>query len=203
MIIAIAGNIGSGKSYLAELLSQRLGWTAYFDNTENPYIGDFYEDMRRYALNLQVYFLGKRLEQLSQIRALGGNAIVDRTIYEDAEVFARNLNSTGLLSSRDWLSYKQLYDFTAMEQPLPDLLIYLRATPVTLVSHIQRRGRSYEASIQESYLQSLNELYEQWMAAYGGRVIVVDVDQDDFVVDTDAREKVLSQLAEKINDGSF
>lgn len=194
MYIAIAGNIGSGKSTLAYLLGGRLKWNTIADSEENPYIDDFYEDMRRWALNMQIYFLGMRMEQLSSLFASGQNGIIDRTIYEDAEVFACNLHGSGFMSSRDYHCYRQLYSFTAEHLPKPDLLIYLKANVPTLISQIQRRGRSYEASIDALYLEKLNELYEAWIAGYDGKVMVVDVYQDDFMTDEGARERILSQV---------
>lgn len=199
MYIAIAGNIGSGKSTLAYLLGERLKWRTVADSEENPYIDDFYEDMRRWSLNMQVYFLGMRLDQLTNLFASGDNGIIDRTIYEDAEVFACNLHNIGLLSSRDYISYRQLYDFTADHLPKPDLLIYLKANVPTLISQIQRRGRSYEASIEVDYLERLNELYEDWIANYKGKVMVIDVYKDDFMTDKVAREKILSQVETQLS----
>lgn len=196
MYIAIAGNIGSGKTYLTELLSQRLGWEAQYEESENPYIGDFYEDMKRWAFNLQVYFLGKRQRQIDGIAALpeGRNVVVDRTIYEDARVFATNLHHAGLLSSRDYTTYMQLYNFTVANLLRPVLLVYLRASVPTLVSQIQRRGRVYEASIDGNYLEGLNKLYEEWIGSYDGPKLVVDVDREDFVTDPAAGEDILTRI---------
>lgn len=200
MYIAIAGNIGSGKTYLTELLSNRLGWEAQYEETENPYIGDFYEDMRRWAFNLQIYFLGKRQRQIDAITALpqGQHVVVDRTIYEDARVFATNLRHAGLLSSRDYTTYMQLYNFIAANLQMPRLLVYLRASVPTLVSQIQRRGRVYEASIDGTYLEGLNNLYEEWIATYDGPKLIVDVDREDFVTDPAAREAILLRIQTSI-----
>ena len=204
MYIAIAGNIGSGKTYLTELLSQRLRWEAQYEESENPYIGDFYEDMRRWAFNLQVYFLGKRQRQIDGIAALsaGRHVVVDRTIYEDARVFATNLHHAGLLSSRDYTTYMQLYNFTVANLLRPALLVYLRASVPTLVSQIQRRGRVYEASIDAAYLEGLNDLYEEWIGTYDGPKLVVDVDRDDFVTDPAARETILTRIEQHIHDAA-
>lgn len=204
MYIAIAGNIGSGKTYLTELLSQRLGWEARYEESENPYIGDFYEDMRRWAFNLQVYFLGKRQRQIDGIAALssGRHVVVDRTIYEDARVFATNLHHAGLLSSRDYTTYMQLYNFTVANLLRPALLVYLRASVPTLVSQIQRRGRVYEASIDAAYLEGLNDLYEEWVGTYDGPKLVVDVDREDFVTDPAARETILTRIEQHIHDAA-
>ena len=211
MYIAIAGNIGSGKTYLTELLSARLGWEAQYEETENPYIGDFYDDMKRWAFNLQVYFLGKRQRQIDAIasreiecRAEGTgvqSVVVDRTIYEDAQVFATNLHRVGVLSSRDYTTYMQLYRFTEANLLRPRLLVYLRASVPTLVSQIQRRGRVYEASIDAAYLEVLNRLYEEWIVTYDGPKLIVDVDREDFVTDPSAREAILERIAKQI-DGS-
>lgn len=201
MYIAIAGNIGSGKTYLTELLSARLGWEAQYEESENPYIGDFYEDMRRWAFNLQVYFLGRRQRQIDGIAALPADRhiVVDRTIYEDARVFATNLHHVGLLSSRDYTTYMQLYNFTVANLLRPRLLVYLRASVPTLVSQIQRRGRVYEASIDGTYLEGLNKLYEEWIATYDGPKLIVDVDKEDFVTDPIAREAILVRIEEHIH----
>lgn len=210
MYIAIAGNIGSGKTYLTELLSRRLGWEAQYEESENPYIGDFYEDMTRWAFNLQVYFLGKRQRQIDGIAARSDaerHVVVDRTIYEDAQVFATNLHRVGLLSSRDYTTYMQLYEFTVANLQRPALLVYLRASVPTLVSQIQRRGRVYEASIDGTYLDGLNRLYEAWIETYDGPKLVVDVDREDLVTDPAAREAIVDRIERYIrqqqNDGSF
>ena len=211
MYIAIAGNIGSGKTYLTELLSARLGWEAQYEETENPYIGDFYDDMKRWAFNLQVYFLGKRQRQIDAIasreiecRTEGTgvqSVVVDRTIYEDAQVFATSLHRVGVLASRDYTTYMQLYRFTEANLLRPRLLVYLRASVPTLVSQIQRRGRVYEASIDAAYLEGLNRLYEEWIVTYDGPKLIVDVDREDFVTDPSAREAILERIAKQI-DGS-
>lgn len=206
MYIAIAGNIGSGKTYLTELLSNRLGWEAQYEETENPYIGDFYDDMKRWAFNLQVYFLGKRQRQIDAIASRETEAdsrpvVVDRTIYEDAQVFATNLHRAGVLSSRDYTTYMQLYRFTVANLLRPRLLVYLRASVPTLVSQIQRRGRVYEASIDAAYLEGLNRLYEEWIGTYDGPKLIVDVDREDFVTDPAAREAILERIAKQVDEG--
>ena len=201
MYIAITGHIGSGKSYLTELLSRRLGWEAQYEESENPYIGDFYDNMKRWAFNLQVYFLGKRQRQIDGIAARSdtdSHVVVDRTIYEDAQVFATHLHHVGLLASRDYTTYMQLYEFTAANLLRPALLVYLRASVPTLISQIQRRGRVYEASIDGAYLEGLNRLYEAWVEAYDGPKLVVDVDREDFVTDPAAREAILARIEQQI-----
>lgn len=194
MYISIAGNIGSGKTYLTELLSEHLGCGARYEESENPYIGDFYEDMYRWSFNLQIYFLGKRQRQIDAITANGRDVVVDRTIYEDANVFATNLRNAGLLTSRDYTTYMQLYDFTVANLPAPRLLIYLRASVPTLISQIQRRGRVYESSIDRQYLDSLNLLYEDWIDRYTDPKIIIDVDRDDFIIDPLARQTILEHI---------
>lgn len=198
MYIAIAGNIGSGKTYLAHLIGGSLGWETYYENSDNPYIGDFYEDMPRWSFNLQIYFLGKRLGQMSAIARSEVDTVADRTIYEDAQVFAAHLHNSGLLSSRDYETYMQVYDFTVSQLPIPDLLIYLRASAVTLVNQIRHRGRSYEAAIDENYLDSLSRLYEEWITGYKGRLMIVDIDDEDFVNDPSARARVLERVAAEL-----
>lgn len=201
MYIAIAGNIGSGKSYLTELLSQKLGWSSHYESSsDNPYIGDFYDDMQRWSFNLQVYFLGRRLQQMVDIVSSGQNTVVDRTIFEDARVFATNLHNSTLLSTRDYQTYMQIYNFTISLLPEPDLLIYLRASTASLVGQIRRRGRAYESSIDEGYLSGLNTLYEEWIADYKGEAMIINIDKEDFVTDCTAREELLEKIAKFIHD---
>ncbi len=182
MHIAIAGNIGSGKTTLAGLLSKHYNWDAHYEDVDdNPYLNDFYEDMQRWSFNLQVYFLNSRLSQILDIRKSGKTVIQDRTIYEDAYIFAPNLHSMGLMSTRDFDNYFTLFNsMTALIQP-PDLLIYLRATVPTLVNQIQKRGRDYENSIRLDYLKRLNERYEAWIGSYNlGKLLIIDVDNLNF-----------------------
>lgn len=200
MYIAVAGNIGSGKTYLTELLSERLGWEARFEESENPYIGDFYEDMRRWAFNLQVYFLGKRQRQIDAVTASGKDVVVDRTIYEDARIFATNLHHAGVLAFRDYTTYMHLYDFITDNLEKPGLLVYLRASVPTLISQIQRRGRVYEASIDGDYLENLNRLYEEWIEEYDGPKLIVDVDREDFVMDPKVRQAVLERIEQNVHE---
>lgn len=200
MYIAIVGNIGSGKTYLTELLSGHLGWRAEYEESENPYIGDFYEDMPRWSFNLQVYFLGKRQRQVDAIVAAGDRVVLDRTIYEDARVFAANLHRSGILLTRDFTTYMQLYEFIADNLERPQLLVYLRASVQTLISQIQRRGRVYEASIDRNYLENLNQLYEQWVEEYRGQKLIVDVDKEDFVLDAQVRGRVVERIAQRVGE---
>jgi deoxyadenosine/deoxycytidine kinase len=197
MHIAIAGNIGSGKTTLTGLLSKQYGWDAHYEDVDdNPYLNDFYEDMQRWSFNLQVYFLNSRLNQILNIRKSGKTVIQDRTIYEDAYIFAPNLHSMGLMSTRDFENYFTLFNLmTSLIQP-PDLLIYLRATVPTLVNQIQKRGRDYENSIRLDYLKRLNERYEAWVSSYNlGKMLIIDVDNLNF---TEVKED-LSSIISKID----
>ncbi|MCB2197671.1 MAG: deoxynucleoside kinase [Bacteroidetes bacterium] len=197
MHIAIAGNIGSGKTTLAGLLSKHYNWEAHYEDVDdNPYLNDFYEDMQRWSFNLQVYFLNSRLNQILNIRKSGKTVIQDRTIYEDAYIFAPNLHSMGLMSTRDFENYFTLFNLmTSLIQP-PDLLIYLRATVPTLVNQIQQRGRDYENSIRLDYLKRLNERYEAWIGTYNlGNLLIIDVDNLNF---TEVKED-LSNIISKID----
>ena len=182
MHIAIAGNIGSGKTTLTGLLARHYGWEAHYENADNnPYLDDFYNDMQHWSFNLQVYFLNERFGQIQKIRNSGLTVVQDRTIYEDAHIFAANLHSMGLMSMRDYATYRSLFDkLTSFIQP-PDLLIYLRASVPTLVCQIQKRGRVYETGIRLDYLANLNERYENWINEYTlGKILVVDVDTVQF-----------------------
>jgi deoxyadenosine/deoxycytidine kinase len=179
MHIAVAGNIGSGKTTLTELLSKHFGWEAQYEDVEsNPYLFSFYEDMQRWSFNLQIYFLNSRFRQIIRIRQGGKNVIQDRTIYEDANIFAPNLHAMNLMTTRDFENYISLFELMSSFIQPPDLLIFLRASVPTLVKQIQKRGREYEASIRLDYLKSLNERYEAWINKYTlGKLLIFDVDQ--------------------------
>jgi deoxyadenosine/deoxycytidine kinase len=182
MHIAVAGNIGAGKTTLTELLAKHYNWTPHYEDVdENPYLNDFYEDMQRWSFNLQIYFLNSRLKQVLDIRKSGKTVIQDRTIYEDAEIFAPNLHAMGLMSTRDFKNYTSLFQLMSNLVQAPDLLIYLRASVPTLVSQIQKRGREYENSIRLDYLKQLNERYEAWISRYNaGKLLIIDVDKNNF-----------------------
>jgi len=193
MHIAIAGNIGSGKTTLTKMLAAHYGWTPKFESVDfNPYLSDFYEDMERWSFNLQIYFLNKRFKDVVDISKSNEVIIQDRTIYEDARIFAPNLHAMGLMSSRDFENYSDLFDLMMSLVKAPDLMIYLRSTIPNLISQIQKRGREYEKSIRIDYITGLNERYENWIKDYKGRLLIIDVDKikfenrpEDFQVVTD------------------
>ncbi|MBN1447640.1 MAG: deoxynucleoside kinase [Bacteroidetes bacterium] len=193
MFIAISGNIGSGKSSLTSLLHQKYGWTPHFESVDdNPYLPDFYADMQRWSFHLQVYFLSKRFILHREITRGNVSVVQDRSIYEDAEIFAVNLHDIGMMDDRDYTNYKALYAAMTSYLKPPDLLIYLRADIPTLQRQIRLRGRDFEQGIDVSYLERLNTLYENWIARYAaGRVLVIDTDEMDFVHDTQKQEEVL------------
>jgi deoxyadenosine/deoxycytidine kinase len=182
MHIAVAGNIGAGKTTLTTLLSKHYNWVAHFEHAEeNPYLNDFYEDMQRWSFNLQVYFLNSRFNQVLKIRQGKKTVIQDRTIYEDAYIFAPNLHSMGLMTTRDFDNYFSLFKLMDTLVKAPDLLIYLRASVPTLVNQIQKRGREYENAIRLDYLKRLNERYEAWISTYdAGKLLIIDVDENKF-----------------------
>lgn len=196
MYIAIAGNIGAGKSTLTELLSKRYGLTPVYEAVdENPYLEDFYKDMPRYAFHSQMFFLAKRLEQHLQHINPGSRIIQDRTIYEDANVFARNLFDNGTMSLRDYNSYRKMYEAILQALRPPDLLVYISASVPTLQAHIRKRGRNYEMNIKRDYLEKLNRLYESFIATYTfSDVVLLDGDKLDFVGSETGREEVLARL---------
>lgn len=183
MHVAIAGNIGAGKTTLTKLLSKHYKWEAQFEDVlENPYLEDFYNKMERWSFNLQIYFLNSRFRQILDIRESGKNIIQDRTIYEDAYIFAPNLHAMGLMTNRDYENYRSLFDLMESVVEGPDLLIYLRSSIPNLVAQIHKRGRDYENTISIDYLSRLNERYEAWAHDYDkGNLLVVDVDHLNFV----------------------
>ena len=197
MHIAIAGNIGSGKTTLTSLLAKHYKWDPHYEDVDdNPYLNDFYQDMQRWSFNLQIYFLNSRFNQILEIRKSGKEVIQDRTIYEDAFIFAPNLHSMGLMTTRDFENYFTLFNLISSLIEPPDLMIYLRASIPTLVNQIQKRGRKYENSIRLDYLKRLNERYEAWIESYNlGKLLIVDADNYNFPENTED----LSTVIDKIN----
>ncbi len=197
MHIAIAGNIGSGKTTLASLLSKHYKWEVQYEDVEsNPYLNNFYEDMQRWSFNLQVYFLNSRFRQIVDIRKGEKTVIQDRTIYEDAYIFAPNLHAMGLMSTRDFDNYSSLFQLMSSFLQAPDLLIYLKASVPTLVNQIQKRGREYENSIRLDYLKRLNERYEEWINRYElGKLLIIDVDNNKF----SEKQEDLGEVIRKID----
>jgi deoxyadenosine/deoxycytidine kinase len=196
LFIGIAGNIGAGKSSRTEILSRHFGWKAFFEVVDNnPYLPDFYADMRRWSFHLQIFFLSNRFQHHHQVTQGPEAVVMDRTIYEDAEIFARNLFEMGLMSERDYRSYRELYQLMIRFLRPPDLLIYLRASVGTLVDQIRRRGRPYEANISIEYLDRLNRLYEEWIARYDlGPRLILDTDELDFVHNPEHRQQILGTI---------
>jgi deoxyadenosine/deoxycytidine kinase len=196
MHIAIAGNIGSGKTTLTELLAKHFNWEPHFEDAdENPYLNDFYEDMQRWSFNLQIYFLNTRFNQILEIHKKGNTVIQDRTIYEDAYIFAPNLHSMGLMSSRDFQNYYNLFTLMSSLVRPPDLLVYIRASVPALVHQIQKRGRKYESSIRIDYLKRLNERYEAWIETYNlSKMLIIDVDNNQFTESADVLGKVIDRV---------
>ncbi|MDX1362764.1 deoxynucleoside kinase [Arenibacter latericius] len=201
MHIAVAGNIGAGKTTLTRLLSKHYKWEAqYEDVVDNPYLDDFYNQMERWSFNLQIYFLNSRYRQILDIRKSGKETIQDRTIYEDAHIFAPNLHAMGLMTNRDFENYNSLFQLMETLVQPPDLLIYLRSTIPNLVSQIHKRGREYENTISIDYLSRLNERYEAWAQSYEkGNLLVIDVDKLDFVDNPEDLGLVINKIDAEIN----
>ncbi len=201
MHIAIAGNIGAGKTSLTELLSKHYKWEPSFEEVlENPYLEDFYNKMERWSFNLQVYFLNSRFRQILDIRKSGKTTIQDRSIYEDAYIFAPNLHSMGLMSSRDFDNYSSLFNLMEEVVEGPDLLIYLRSSIPNLVKHIHKRGRDYESSISIDYLSKLNDRYEDWITNYNkGKLLIIDVDELDFIDSPEDLGIVFNKIDAELN----
>ena len=199
MHIAVAGNIGSGKTTLTKMLAAHYGWTPKFESVDyNPYLADYYEDMERWSFNLQIYFLNKRFKDVVDISKTDEVIIQDRTIYEDARIFAPNLHDMGLMSTRDFANYSDLFDLMMSMVNPPDLLIYLKSSIPNLVAQIQKRGREYEKGIRIDYLTGLNERYEEWIAGYKGNLLVVDADNVKFANRPEDFEKVTDMIDAKL-----
>jgi len=201
MHIAIAGNIGAGKTSLTELISKHYGWEAqYEDVIDNPYLDDFYNHMERWSFNLQIYFLKSRFQQLLNINNNKKTIVQDRTIYEDAHIFAPNLKAMGLMNQRDFKNYQELFELMESLIKGPDLLIYLSSSIPNLVNKIHKRGRKFENSISIDYLSRLNERYEAWTSTYDkGKIIIIDVDEIDFVESREDLNSIISKIDETIS----
>lgn len=194
--IAIAGNIGAGKTTLTELLSKHYRWIPQFEDVDgNPYLYDFYDDMPRWSFNLQIYFLNSRLRQLLEIQNGTETVIQDRTIYEDAKIFAPNLHEMNLMSMRDFNNYSGFFDTLNKMIPAPDLLIYLKGSVPTLVAQIQKRGRTYEENIRLEYLKRLNEYYTKWTDSYKeGPMLVIDIDKNKFAENAEDLGEIIGKI---------
>lgn len=199
MFIGIAGNIGSGKSSLTKLLTDSFGWKAHYETTDdNPYLTDFYSDMQRWSFHLQVYFLTHRFESIQRIRWTPETIVQDRTIYEDAYIFAENLHHMGLMAEREYKSYMELFKIMSSFLTPPDLLIYLKASVPTLMNQIQKRHRSFEAEIKADYLSRLNEKYDAWIEKYQGELLVINVDDFNFVDNSEHIENVVNIIGRTV-----
>lgn len=201
MYIAICGNIGSGKTTLAEKLGHHYGWNVLFESVEdNPYLADFYQDMEKWAFHLQIHFLNSRFNQIKTIQESGVSSIQDRTIYEDAYIFANNLRSSKLLNERDYKTYRDLFDSMVEHIKAPDLLIYLKADIPRLVNQIQKRGRSYETTMRIDYLKNLNDHYVEWIKDYDqGNLLVIDVNNLDFVANPEDFALIVERIDAEIH----
>ncbi len=200
MHIAIAGNIGSGKTTLTKMLAKHYNWSPLFEPVDfNPYLEDFYQDMNRWSFNLQIYFLNKRFKDVVAIGRSSDTIIQDRTIFEDARIFAPNLHKMEMMSDRDFQNYTDLFDLMMSLVKLPDLMIYIKSSIPTLVSHIEKRGRDFEKTMRIDYLQGLNDLYEHWIASYEGRLIVVEGDELQF----ESNPAHFRQITERIDSELF
>ena len=199
MHIAVAGNIGSGKTTLTRMLAAHYGWIPKFESVDyNPYLSDFYEDMERWSFNLQIYFLNRRFKDVVDISKTDDVIIQDRTIYEDARIFAPNLHDMGLMSTRDFENYNDLFELMMSLVSAPDLMIYLRSSIPNLIAQIQKRGREYEKSIRIDYITGLNEKYENWIEGYKHNLLILDVDRLKFENDADAFREVTDKIDAKL-----
>jgi hypothetical protein len=205
MHVAIAGNIGAGKTSLTELLHKHYGWEAHYEDVvKNPYLDDFYAEMERWSFNLQIYFLNSRFRQILDIQNNGNDVVQDRSIYEDAHIFAPNLNAMGLMTHRDFKNYQSVFELMESLVSGPDLMIYLRSSISNLVSQIHKRGREYENSISIEYLSRLNERYEAWIHNYDkGRLLIIDVDDLNFVENKSDLDSVILKIDSEIKELSI
>ncbi len=195
MHIAVAGNIGSGKTTLTRMLAKRYGWTPRYEPVDvNPYLADFYEDMNRWSFNLQVYFLNKRFRDVVEISKTQDTIIQDRTIFEDARIFAPNLHEQGYMSDRDFSNYSELFDLMMSLVGLPDLMIYIRSSIPNLIAQISKRGRDFEQSIRIDYLTGLNNRYEEWINRYKGKLLIIDGDETKFESNPKDFQRVTEQI---------
>ncbi|MDC9721273.1 MAG: deoxynucleoside kinase [Urechidicola sp.] len=201
MHVAIAGNIGAGKTTLTKLLAKHYNWKPHYESVdENPYLDDFYGEMERWSFNLQVFFLNSRFRQVLELRKSGKDIIQDRTIYEDASIFAPNLHAMGLMTNRDFSNYSSLFELMENLVTPPDLLIYLRGSIETLVGQIHKRGRDYENSISIDYLSRLNERYEAWISKYTkGKLLIIDVDNLNFVDNPEDLASIIERIDAQIH----
>lgn len=197
--IAVAGNIGAGKSSLTGLLAKHFGWKAFYESVDdNPYLSDFYDDMRRWSFNLQIYFLSSRFRHQKHMLEQEGRFIQDRTIYEDVEIFAKNLHQMNLMSDRDFQNYEALFREMTNYLEAPSLLVYLRAQVPTLVKQIQQRGRDYENTIRIEYLERLNRLYEDWIQRYPHEKLIIDTDDLDFVNNKEDLGRIIELIEQRL-----
>jgi deoxyadenosine/deoxycytidine kinase len=199
--VAIAGNIGAGKTTLTGLLAKHYKWEPQYEAADdNPYLNDFYEEMQRWSFNLQIYFLNSRFRQITEIKKGLKTVIQDRTIFEDAYIFAPNLHAMGLMTTRDYENYLSLFDLMDQFVAPPDLLIYLRASIPTLVGQIQKRGRAYEETIRLDYLKRLNERYEAWISTYDkGKILIIDVDNNNFSENQEDLGQIITRIDAELN----
>jgi deoxyadenosine/deoxycytidine kinase len=198
--VAVAGNIGAGKTTLTTALSKHYNWEPHYESADNnPYLNDFYNNMDRWSFNLQIYFLHNRYQQVLKIHAGDHTVIQDRTIYEDAHIFAPNLHDMGLMTARDFNNYFELFKTMSGQINLPDLLIYLRMSVPNLVAHIQQRGRDYEGSISLDYLKNLNDRYENWISNYEGKILIIEGDKLDFVNEKEHLGEIINRIDAEIN----
>jgi len=200
LFVAVAGNIGAGKSSLTRLLAEHFGWKPYFESVDdNPYLPDFYADMKRWSFHLQIYFLSNRFKHHKRMTESGESVIQDRSIYEDAEIFARNLYDIGKMDQRDYDNYVSLFEVMTQYLKVPDLMVYLRASVDTLLQQVSRRGRSFEQSIQREYLEQLNKHYENWIGRYKrGPLLIIGSDGLDFVNRPDDLNHIVRMVEEKL-----